>query len=132
MSGRGADTKVSGDLLVRVESLRELGEAVCHRLALEVERIGLASEVVIPGFDRAAFSLKRDPATGDGGLVGLWRDTNGRPRGSMVFHGDGSFFAEHDVLRVHPARPGWFVEAVTAWGRDGVIKGESRLIAMPE
>jgi hypothetical protein len=27
---------------------------------------------------------------------------------------------------LHPRKPGWFIEAVTVWGRDGVVKAEPR------
>ncbi len=46
----------------------------------------------------------------------------------MLFHADGSFFAEYDVIRDHPGDPRWFVEAVNAWGRGSDIRSEPRLL----
>jgi len=52
--------------------------------------------------------------------------------GNLIAHAGGEFFAEYDVLCVHPNDRRWFVEAVTAWGRPGVIKTELRLLpALP-
>lgn len=66
-----------------------------------------------------------DPYTGQATLVGKWTpDEHGR-RGEMTINDDGSFFAEYDVLIWYDGR---FVEAVTAWGRPGVMKGEARLL----
>ncbi len=45
---------------------------------------------------------------------------------------DGTFYAEYDVVKAHPAKTGFFVESVTAWGNAGQIKAETKLLAMPE
>jgi len=37
--------------------------------------------------------------------------------------------AEFDLLVPHPSKPRWFIEAVTVWGRDGVVKAKPRLLA---
>jgi hypothetical protein len=66
-----------------------------------------------------------DPYTGQATLVGKWQpDGHGR-RGEVTINGDGSFFAEYDVLVWQGEQ---FVEAVTAWGRPGVMRGEARLL----
>lgn len=72
-----------------------------------------------------AFSPRADTYTGQTTWVGKWgQDSLGR-RGEVTVNGDGSFFAEHDVLVWEGEH---FVEAVTAWGRPGVIRGEARLL----
>jgi hypothetical protein len=70
-------------------------------------------------------SERADPFTGQATLVGKWApDEHGR-RGEVTINDDGSFFAEYDVLVWHDGR---FIEAVTAWGRPGVMKGDARLL----
>ena len=87
--------------------------------------------------DTAAYRLERDPASGDDSLVGEWHDARGYRIGMVVFHGDGSCFAEFDIVRAHPRDARWFVEAVEAWsgppdretGAD--VRAELRLLAAP-
>lgn len=74
---------------------------------------------------RLSLAPRTDPYTGQQTLVGKWApDAHGR-RGELTLNDDGSFFAEYDVLVWHGEQ---FVEAVTAWGRPGVMKGEARLL----
>jgi hypothetical protein len=118
-------------LLRRVEALLPLAEALCRALREEVRKLGFAdASIIIPGPDAATYRFDRDPALGTDCLVGEWRDSQGQRCGMLLFHADGSFFAEHDVIQLHPANPRWFVEAVNAWGRDGDIRAEPRLMPM--
>ena len=80
----------------------------------------------------AAYRLERDPACGEHSLIGEWRDFQGQKLGGLVFHEDGSFFVEYDVIRTHPRDDRWFVEAVNAWGRGTDIRAEPRLLPLPE
>lgn len=115
----------------RLERILPTARAVCRALTDEVHKIGLDQVgVAITQPELAQFHLERDPASGDQALIGEWRDLAGNKFGSLVFHADGSFFVEQDVVRVHPTRPRWFVEAVTAWGRGNDVKAEPRLLAM--
>jgi hypothetical protein len=114
---------------IRIEELTPLVAAVCRTLRDEVHRLGI-DDVSIGEFGDAAFWLDMDPASGKPSLIGEWRDDKGMKVGGMAFHADGSFFAEHDVIRTHPSKPRFFVEAVTAWGRDQDIKSEPRLLPM--
>lgn len=119
------------DVELRVEQITPLLSAVCGRLRDEVQLLGFADgDVSIGEYGEALFRLERDPASGEHSLIGEWRDDRGTKLGVMAFHADGSFFAEHDVIRTHPSRPSWFVEAVTAWGRGQDIKSEPRLLPM--
>jgi hypothetical protein len=110
-----------------------LGEAVCASLAAEIHKLGFPAESLpmLPDYDKAGFSLAKDPYSGLESLCGVWRDAQGFRLGEMKFHGDGSFYAEYDVVRQHPSKPLWFVESVLAWGRDGVIKSEAKLLEVP-
>jgi hypothetical protein len=122
---------MSEEVAARFVDLSPLVYAVCRMLQEEVHKLGFPPEELrLMGADQASFRLERDPASGDHSLVGEWRDPHGGKVGSLAFHADGSFFAEQDVVRVHPKRPRWFIEAVTAWGRGDQIKAEPRLLPM--
>jgi len=115
----------------QVEAVRPIANALCERLRVEAAKLGFPTEgLSIGGPDTAVYRLERDPVSGSDSLLGEWLDERGYRIGMLLFHGDGSFFAEHDVVRQHPTDPRWFVEAVNAWGREGVIRAEPRLIAV--
>lgn len=78
--------------------------------------------------DRAAFAEVIDPANGQPGYEGVWRNKLNERVGKLIFNSDGSFFAEYDLCVRHPRRPDLFVEAVTAWGRGDSIKAEARML----
>ena len=119
----------SSNLQERWEQVRALGESICNVLADEVAIIGLSEKACATApWERARFELQRDPASGQTSLVGIWRDTGGQRVGSIIFHCDGSFFAEYDVVAQHPTDQRWFVEAVNAWGKHDTIKAEPRLL----
>lgn len=119
------------ELVQRLEQSASLLDAIRQRLQDEVGRLGFATEeVVIGGVTEAIYRLANDPASGEASLIGEWRDDAGMKLGEVLLHADGSFFAEHDVIKTHPRKPRFFVEAVTAWGRDAMIKSEPRLLPM--
>jgi len=120
-------------LSARVEAARGLGESICIALGGEVRKLGFAGTAFeLPVFDHAYYSLHRDPAAGHDSLQCDWFDARGHRRGHILFHADGTFWAEYDVLRPHPRDRRWFVEAVTAWGRGEQIKSEPRLLPVLE
>jgi hypothetical protein len=116
------------DIKSRYEEVKSQGIEICNKLFAEMDKLGLKRDLINPRLERASFEMSRDPATGEYSLVGVWRDKNGLKQGTILFHADGSFFAEYDVVCEHPKKPQWFVEAVTAWGNSGLIKSESRLL----
>lgn len=116
----------------RLQELRATAENLCQALRNELLKIGLPAEHIDPDIDRAEYSLSRDPASGEDALIGIWRDPGGHKQGEMLIHGDGSFFAEYDVIAAHPQNSRWFVEAVTAWGRNDTVKAEPRLLPLVE
>lgn len=119
----------SDNLQKRWEEVRSLGESICVALSDEVKKIGLKEKAQNTApWQRARFELQRDPASGQSSLVGIWKDSSGQRIGSIIFHCDGSFFAEYDVIEQHPSDKRWFVEAVNAWGRNNTIKAEPRLL----
>lgn len=109
---------------------RRRGEAVCARLLGEIEKLGIAPDRLArrPVYDQAEFETSKDPYSGEETLCGHWRDARGYSIGQMKFHGDGSFYAEFDVVLPHPGDPRWFVEGVTVWGRGDAIKSEAKLL----
>lgn len=116
----------------RLTEVRQIAESICEALRSEVYKMGFSVNSIDPSIDRAEYSLSRDPANGKNSLVGIWRDNRGQKQGEILFHADGSFFAEYDVISEHPKKPQWFVEAVTAWGREQNIKSEPRLLLYSE
>jgi len=123
------NSQPESDLLLRVIQIRPLGEQVCAALESEYHKLGFSVESALGiDFDALVFALKRDPFSQQDSVEGIWVDQQRQRLGSLVFHADGSFFAEYDVIKPHPAKPRWFVEAVTAWGQGGNVKSEARLL----
>ncbi|WP_428605930.1 hypothetical protein [Sedimenticola sp.] len=110
-----------------------IAEQIYERLGDELWRIGFAEhEVALLPPAEASYSLEKDPFSGTYALVGRWQNEQGGNVGSLVFHVDGSFFVEQDVIKPHPRRKNWFVEAINAWGRQATIQVEPKLLPMPE
>jgi hypothetical protein len=113
----------------RLENVSQLAQAICDMLEAQLTDLGLPQDKVnVAPYHEAEFRLDRDPASGEDSLVGVWRDSHGGKCGELLFHADGSFFAEYDIIHIHPQKPRWFIEAVTAWGRGPLIKAELRLL----
>lgn len=105
-------------------------ESVCARLMSEMHKLGfLPGQLAhVPAFEQASAETSRDPYSGEETLCLYWKDARGHRIGELKFHGDGSFYAEYDVVQPHPKDPRWFVEGVVAWGRDDAIKSEPKLL----
>jgi len=115
----------------RLNDCLPVAEALCRALGDEVGRLGL-DPTMLAGADPlgAEFRLQTDPASGGESLVGEWFDRHRCRVGMLLFHADGSCFAEHDIVCPHPTNPRLFVEAVEAWGRGQDIRCEARLMPM--
>lgn len=124
---------MSDPIAERYAELANFADEVADQLSKQVETLGFSQDAVSlhPPVE-AIFRLQKDPSNGRYSLVGEWRDERGIKFGELLFHADGSFFVEQDVALPHPSRPKWFVEAVNAWGREGQIKAEARLLPMPD
>lgn len=105
-------------------------EAVCTRLLNEIRKLGFEPGQLAhtPNYEQADCESSKDPYSGEETFCLYWKDRRGHRLGEMKFHGDGSFYAEYDVVQPHPSDPRWFVEAVVAWGRDDSIKSEPKLL----
>lgn len=110
------------------DQLVELGVKLCHVLGEEARRHA-PNEAPAIRLEEAVFTQVIDRSNGLPGYEGVWRDAHAQKRGSLIINSDGSNFAEFDLLVPHPRKPRWFIEAVTVWGRDGVVKAEPRLLA---
>lgn len=122
------------DLSAHISKNRDLAECVCQRLSDEINLLGFAEEEIkcFPVYDNASFVLIKDPYTGEHNLTGYWYDKSNKQRiGRLQFNSDGTFYAEYDVVKTHPARSNLFVEGVTAWGKAENIKAEAKLLPMP-
>ncbi|MBV5273346.1 MAG: hypothetical protein JZU52_06790 [Lamprocystis purpurea] len=117
----------------RYDQIDPLAQAIHAALLAELDKLGfIPGTITIADPAKVGYRLERDPASGEHSLVGEWRDPRGQKLGGLVFHEDGSFFVEHDVIRSHPRDDRWFVEAVNAWGRDFDIRAEPRLLPLPK
>ncbi len=117
----------------RYLAVRGLLDAVMQQLHETLQNEGFDPKAfALSPPEEALYRLEKDPSNGEYSLVGDWIGEHGNKLGSLLFHADGSFFVEHDVVQPHPSKRRWFVEAVNAWGKGGNIKAESRLLPMPE
>lgn len=119
---------MNSDVHASLKEVRDLGESACEALLKEIFKNGLPTGCIDPSMERARFEVSRDPYDSSYSLIGVWRDERGNKQGAILFHNDGSFFAEYDVISEHPTKPQWFVEAVTAWGNRQCLKTELRLL----
>lgn len=103
-------------------------ERVVQALQQEAERYsatGAAPQILLSA---AQFGQVTDPASGLPGYEGVWRNARNERCGTLIFNGDGSFFAEYDLFCPHPRDTRWFVEMVTAWGNRDAVRSEAKLI----
>ncbi|MEJ2693918.1 MAG: hypothetical protein P8166_12925 [Candidatus Thiodiazotropha sp.] len=118
---------------LRFYKIEQLADRIFNVLGRELLKLGFAADdVVLQHPQEAAFRLEQDPFSCEYSLVGDWMSEQGMKLGTLLFHADGTFFVEQDVVRPHPNRSGWFVEAVNAWGKRGDIRVEARLLPTPE
>jgi len=108
------------------DSWLKTAERLCLVLGQEAARYGDVPPIRLQD---AAFVEVTDPANSLPSYEGTWRNPQGIRCGSLTVNSDGSYYAEYDVLALHPNKPNWFVESVTVWGRDGSLKTEPRLLA---
>jgi hypothetical protein len=120
----------------QIDAKRAIGVSICERLRAEISKLGFANDTLAnyPYYHTANFTLVKDPYTGDTNLTGVWYNDRNKQRveriGRLQFNSDGSFYAEYDVVKPHPSKPAWFVEAITVWGKEDTIKAEARLLPM--
>lgn len=79
-------------------------------------------------FASLKFTRVIDPGNQLPGYEGVWRNARNERCGTLTINSDHSFYAEYDLFCPHPRDPRWFVEMVTAWGRDELLRSEAKLI----
>jgi len=122
------------DIRSHIEEKRAYGNAVCQSIVEAIVKLGfpLKTQIHLPSFDSAEFMLVTDPYTQSQDLVGYWYSVSRQRIGQIKFHGDGSFYAEYDVVQPHPRRKQFFVEAINAWGKADNIKTDAKLLDLPQ
>lgn len=106
--------------------LAESAGRIVAALQQEAERYAVAApKIALAGLQ---FTRVTDPASGQSGYEGVWRNARNDRCGTLTFNGDGSFYAEYDLFCPHPRDARWFVETVTAWGNAETIRSEPKLI----
>jgi len=128
MSQQGNSQPLENPLQLRLSEAQPICEAAIAAMQRTLMALGLADQIEPMRMDRAEFSVTADPSDGSQSLLGVWKDERGYHIGSIVVHADNSFFAEYGMAVPHPKKSGWFIDAVTAWGRDDVVKSEPRLL----
>lgn len=116
------------------EQKRTFGQAICKKIMQNILKLGFSDpmKIKVPVYGEATFNVVTDPYTQSQDLVGYWYDAKQKRIGQIRFHGDGSFYAEYDIVLPHPKKPRYFVEAINAWGNEHNIKTEPKLLEIPE
>ncbi len=108
------------------KSLESLADEVVHALQQQAARYACVVPVI--KLHNAMFSELTDPVNGQPSYEGVWRNPRNERCGSMTINSDGSCYAEYDVFCPHPQDTRWFVDMVTAWGREGSVRSDVNLI----
>ena len=117
----------------RIASATQHGAELITALQERIAKLNLPGETItIPPFETARFTLEHDLYNGEQTLRAAFFPSQYYCIGFLLFHFDGSSFAEFHVMRQHPTRPSLFIEAVEAWVRDGKIQTDLRLAVMPQ
>lgn len=124
---------MEAELQQRVDAAAADGLALLAALRERISQLNLSGEAInIPEFEAARFTLEHDKYNGEETLMASFYPSPRYRAGVVLFHSDGSCFAEYHVMRPHPAKPQWFIESVEAWVSGGEIKTDLRLAMMPK
>ncbi|HET7833849.1 MAG TPA: hypothetical protein VFK88_12885 [Gallionella sp.] len=124
---------MEAELHQRIAAATDIGVALLAALRERVAKLALPGEpITIPAFESAKCTLEYDLYNSQKTLMASFYASPHYRNGVLLFHCDGSCYAEFHVMRKHPARPGMFIEAVEAWVRDGKIQTDTRIAMMPK
>lgn len=112
----------------RLQEAEPLFAEIWQALAGLLSAAGVEQPLAVAGTPHSHGELRVDSFDQNQSLYAEWRTPGGAYQGSILVHGNGQAFAEFDVLLAHPRKPAWVIEAVTAWGCRGALKGELRLL----
>ena len=116
------------DPVQRVEAERETITALRDALKGQFERYGFPELSGALDEPLANPDLRKDSFDGTQSLYAEWRTPTGALLGYVLIHGGGQAYAEFDILKPHPHKKQWVIEAITAWGNGSDIKAEPRLL----
>ena len=117
----------------RIASAAPQGVELISALQDKITKLNLPGEAIsIPPFEAARFTLEHDLYNGEQTLRASFFPSQSYCIGFLLFHFDGSSFAEYHVMRLHPTRPTYFIEAIEAWVREGKVQTDLCLALMPQ
>ena len=119
------DIVMSRVLPVELEALAERIVSALQKEAINHTATGAAPKIAL---DTVQFTRVIDPGNQLPGYEGVWRNARNDRCGTLTINSDNSFYAEYDLFCPHPRDVRWFVEMVTAWGRDDMVRSEAKLI----
>ena len=108
--------------------LEEIALRVVSALRKEAERFTPVGATPKIELSAVQFTRVIDPGNQLPGYEGVWRNARNDRCGTLTINSDNSFYAEYDLFCPHPRDTRWFVEMVTAWGRDETLRCEAKLI----
>lgn len=120
-----------GALAAAILAAAPAGERLLASAGERLTQLGLAGRLRVPLWTQGRFSQHTDPASGRPTLRADFFSAGGQRKGHLLFHGDGSHYGEIEVGLTHPKLPGWWIEVIEIWGRDGTVKNDLRLLALP-
>lgn len=89
----------------RIVLATDQGVKLIAALQEKIASLNLPGEAItIPPFVAAHFTLEQDPCNGDQTLRASFFPTQFYCNGFLLFHSDGSCFAEYHVMQLHPIR----------------------------
>lgn len=104
-----------------IEAIRAALIADCQRYQCQELIEAIEQPLVNP-------ELRKDSFDGQQSLFAEWRTPSGALLGYLLIHGGGEVYAEFDVLKPHPTKPQWVIEALSVWGAAGEIKSDPKLL----
>ncbi|MES9970715.1 MAG: hypothetical protein ABW092_11835 [Candidatus Thiodiazotropha sp.] len=120
-------------IAIRYYKIRALANQVIDRLHEELFKLGFVEhDLPLKKPIEANYRLERDRSSSEYNLIGEWQDEKGATFGQLLFHADGSFLVEQDILLPHPTRQGCLVKAAKAWGNADSIDAEVKLFPISE
>jgi hypothetical protein len=120
-----------GTLAAAILAAAPAGERLLASAGERLTQLGLAGRLRVPLWTQGRFSQHTDPASGRATLRADFFSAGGQRKGHLLFHGDGSHYGEIEVGLTHPKLPSWWIEVIEIWGRDGTVKNDLRLLALP-
>ncbi len=113
-------------------ALEKVAQRIVIALRQEAEKYTAVGATPKIAMSALQFTRVIDPGNQLPGYEGVWRNSRNARCGTLTFNTDNSFFAEYDLFCPHPRDTRWFVESVTAWGRDETLRCEVKLIPSME